>query len=55
MTQDSELRWLSISTILYCIVADRSSRSSVGVTLSLFSSIIRTWSATSAGHRLAQG
>ena len=42
-------------TILYCIVGDRSSRSSVGVTFSLFSSIIRTWAAASAGHRLAQG
>ena len=29
--QDSELRWLSVNTILHCIVADRSSRSSVVV------------------------
>ena len=38
MTQDMKLRWLSVSTILHCIVADRSSRSSVVV---VFFSIIK--------------
>ena len=43
MTQDSELRWLSVRTTLHCIVADRCSRSSVVVAFFFYIKNVHGW------------